>query len=170
MRSHSLSRIFWDSDEIISCFLSFLFLRRSTGRRATVNSTTCRQRRWPISWWCSTGSSSAACTRSECAAGFDGCSVSVTQLQPTNERTSSSLVSPAGGVCVLRVSRRAVALAPPEPGAGTAAVQRGAALGRHGDPAVSVAAEEDPAAPQVHQDRSAVSPRTNTPRTRTKLS
>lgn len=71
--------------------------------------------------------------------------------------SSLSLVSPAGGVCVLRVSRRAVPLAPPKPGAGTAALQRGAALGGHGDPAVSVAAKEDPAAPQVHQDRSAVS-------------
>lgn len=65
----------------------------------------------------------------------------------------------AGGVCVLRVSWGAVPLAPPQPGAGTAAMQRGAALGRHGDPAVPVAAEEDPATPQVHQDRSAVSPK-----------
>jgi len=75
--------------------------------------------------------------------------------------SSSPLVSPAGGVCVLRVPRGAVPLAPPKPGAGTAALQRGAALGRHGDPAVPVAAQEGPAAPQVHQDRSAVSPATD---------
>ena len=60
---------------------------------------------------------------------------------------------------MLRVSRGAVSLSPPQPGAGTAALQRGATLGRHGDPAVSVTAEEGPAAAQVHQDRSAVSPR-----------
>lgn len=71
---------------------------------------------------------------------------------------SSLLVFPAGGVCVLCVSWRAVPLAPSQPGAGTAALQRGAALGRHRDPAVSVAAKEDPAAPQVHQDFSSVSP------------
>lgn len=64
-----------------------------------------------------------------------------------------------GGVCVLRFPRGAVPLAPPQPGAGTAALQRGAALGRHRDPAVSVAAKEGPTAPQVHQDRSTVSPR-----------
>lgn len=75
-----------------------------------------------------------------------------------NHQSSPLFVFSAGGVRVLRVSRRAVPLAPPKPGAGPAALQRGAALGRHGDPAVSVAAKEDPAAPQVHQDRSTVSP------------
>lgn len=59
---------------------------------------------------------------------------------------------------MLCVSRRTVPLAPPKPGVGTATLQRGAALGRHRDPAVSVAAKEGPAAPQVHQDRSTVSP------------
>lgn len=78
-------------------------------------------------------------------------------VQPLQVLSSSSLVCAAGGVCVLRVSRWAVPLAPPKPGAGTAALQRGAALGRHGDPTVSVTAQEGPAAPQVHQDRSAVS-------------
>lgn len=86
------------------------------------------------------------------------CSTTSALRSDRSVSSSSSLVSPAGGVCVLRVSRRAVALAPPQPGAGTAALQRGAALGRHRDPAVSVAAEEGPAAPQVHQDRSSVSP------------
>lgn len=58
---------------------------------------------------------------------------------------------------MLRVPRGTGSLAPPQPGTDTAAVQRGAALGRHGDPAVPVASEEDTAAAQVHKDRSLVS-------------
>ena len=68
------------------------------------------------------------------------------------------LFSLPGGVCLLRVPRGASSLAPPEPGAGTAAMQRGAALGGHGDPAVPVAAQESAAAAQVHQDCIAVGP------------
>lgn len=58
---------------------------------------------------------------------------------------------------MLRVPRGAGSLAPPQPGAGTAALQRGAALGRHGDPAVPVSAQEGAAAAQVHQNRCPVS-------------
>ena len=62
----------------------------------------------------------------------------------------------SGGVCLLCVPRGAVSLAPPKPGADTAALQRGAALGRHRDPAVPVAPQTRAAAAQVHQDRSPV--------------
>ena len=57
---------------------------------------------------------------------------------------------------LLGVTRGAVSLAPPKPGADTAALQRGAALGRHRDPAVPVAPQTRAAAAQVHQDRSPV--------------
>ncbi|KAL0198221.1 hypothetical protein M9458_006761, partial [Cirrhinus mrigala] len=56
------------------------------------------------------------------------------------------------GVCLLRVSRGTGSLAPPQPGADPAAVQRSAALGRHRDPAVPVAPKEDTASAQVHKD------------------
>lgn len=153
-----LSGVFFNfNSDVTSC--SFLFLRRSTGRLATANFTTCRLRKWPISWWCSTGNFSAAFMRSEkrLMKKILKNVISWKKQSATFSSYATPISPPAGGVHLLRISRRAVPLAPSQPGAGTAALQRGAALGRHGDPAMPIAAEEDPAAAQVHQDRSAVS-------------
>ncbi|XP_061606150.1 rap guanine nucleotide exchange factor-like 1 isoform X3 [Phyllopteryx taeniolatus] len=78
----------------------FLFPRRSTGRPETANFTTCRPRKWPTSWWPSTGSSSAACTR------WSSCVTCSTASSPAGAPSTWSWYCSAAARCSTGSPRR----------------------------------------------------------------